>query len=474
MMKKILNLLIVAGIAALGLTVSSCQKDTKDTPGKQTPAKYTLMIYGCGGGNVDGQLEYVLEDLQKELSTDRNQVGVTVMYSMSASDKEFSADFRGKKGTTYRYVLDKNTDLTRTGYQQYKYKDASQVKLNSAATLAEFIQWTKENAPAENYILMPMNHGGGFDLGTELLTKGAVYDDNNEEKGVAIVTFAEALKQTNTKLKALYWYDCLMGQLEVLTEMAPYCEYQFASTHVARVNNDHVMGIVKALNDYPADFEKAIGAQKTYLETQFYIAFKNVPDDHQKDVYHNENCDFACWRSDKIAAINEQVKKFGEFMASTYPKHPMDLDVATSWVYLFEKDCPHADLLDYADNVAEFMTDATLKAQAGTIAEDLKKAIDAALVYRMNGVHLKSGDGKSICPKRGSYSVGISIYAGQGEDVDLTYTMMKSRYKDSAFDKATGWSKWLDINETRVITDATHPNLNNPCNDSSWELFWLD
>ena len=33
---------------------------------------------------------------------------------------------------------------------------------------------------------------------------------------------------------------------------------------------------------------------------------------------------------------------------------------------------------------------------------------------------------------------------------------------------------WMDMNEFRVSSDDEHPNVTNPGNDSTWELFWLD
>lgn len=290
------------------MSVVSCKKDNTDEPAN-TPAKYTIMLYGCGGGDIDSQLGGALEGVVKALGVENNQVSYTVMYSMSkkTSKEDFPDSFRGEKGKTYRYVLSKDTDLTQAGYRsKYFYKNASEVELYKASTLTDFIKWSMEKAPAENYILELMNHGGGFDLETEVLTKGIIYDDNQKDKdgyniGLGVVTIAEALRQAGTHLKA-------------------------------------------------------------------------------------------------IADAN---------------------------------------------------------------------------VYRISAAYIHDAEGKTVTTKEGTFSLGISLYAGQRED-DYQYTTYKANYKASAFDKATGWSKWLDMNEYRVSTDDEHPNLTNPGNDTSWELFWLD
>ena len=312
-----------------------------------------------------------------------------------------------------------------------------------------------------------MNHGGGFDLDQEVAsTRSIVYDDNHNSTGLSSKTIAAALKETGN-VKAIYWYGCLMGQLEVLTELAPYCDYQFASAHVARINNLHILGLINAINASPDNFEAAIEKQHKAIES-VNSDFLNVEDDDDPNVTHNENCDFGCWRSDKLADINTQVKALAALLESNYATAEADINTATSKVYLFEKDCTYADLLDFANQVAANLTDTQLKTQAQTIAADMKKAYAAATVYRFNGVNLISADGYYVAPvnseEKNEFSLGISIYAKD----ESTYKKYVANYKASAFEAATGWSKWLDVNTTEVDPEI------NPCNDSSWETFWLE
>ena len=421
-------------------------------------------------------MDYAIDDIAKALNVSNNQVRVTVMYSMSKDisgikaylPKVTEADFLGEFGKTYRYELTKDVDLTLDGFRKkYFYKNASEVELYKQSTLVDYIKWAKRTAPAENYILMPMNHGGGFDLDQEVAsTRSIVYDDNHNSTGLSSKTIAAALKETGN-VKAIYWYGCLMGQLEVLTELAPYCDYQFASAHVARINNLHILGLINAINASPDNFEAAIEKQHKAIES-VNSDFLNVEDDDDPNVTHNENCDFGCWRSDKLADINTQVKALAALLESNYATAEADINTATSKVYLFEKDCTYADLLDFANQVAANLTDTQLKTQAQTIAADMKKAYAAATVYRFNGVNLISADGYYVAPvnseEKNEFSLGISIYAKD----ESTYKKYVANYKASAFEAATGWSKWLDVNTTEVDPEI------NPCNDSSWETFWLE
>ena len=52
-------------------------------------AKYTIMFYGCSGGNVDVQHTGAIPFIQQRLNVAANQVRFVVMYSMSKSDQMY-------------------------------------------------------------------------------------------------------------------------------------------------------------------------------------------------------------------------------------------------------------------------------------------------------------------------------------------------------------------------------------------------
>ena len=83
------------------------------------------------------------------------------------------------------------------------------------------------------------------------------------------------------------------------------------------------------------------------------------------------------------------------------------------------------------------------------------------------GLQRKDAKGKLVVPEHQSYSVGVSLYSPVKDE---PYQKYASVYKASAFDAATQWSKFLNVNQISVMGE----DAMNPCNDSSWELFWLD
>lgn len=484
-MKKI-NLWMLAAIltCGLGMMLTSCSSDSDDNGGNggETPvqqkAKYTIMFYGCGGGNLDGWLEDALPSIVKALNVENNQVRFAVMFNTSKDASGYTKnggqvpDLISEWATCYRYELTPQTDLSKQGYRsKYKYKRASEVPLYKTATLVEYINWVKQNVPAENYILMPMNHGGGLDLSEEV-TRAIGYDDNhlnpdneNYPYGIGERSIVDALKQTNTHLKAIYWCGCMMGQLEVLTELAPYCDYQFCSSHVSRAISSLIYNIVFALNNEPNDFEKAALLDQQYNAQDYNRYFVNVRDEETGKV-HNENCDWGCWRSSKLADINAQVKKLATLVCENYdvPERMPQIDAAMANTYVFEYDNYFADVLDYAVNLAERLDEGN-NATAKQIVNNMEAAFNAAKVYRNGYINIINSKGEKIGPKKGFYSLGISVYS-KGDDIWVKYG---KNYKANAFDAATGWSKFLDMNTVGVKEGAT-----NPANNSTYDLGYLD
>ena len=484
-MKKIYLVLSVALFVVMGAVMTSCSNDdnaaTDNDPYKQywegKTAKYTIMFYGCGGGNVDAQLTDAIYYVQQRLNVETNQVRFVVMYSMSKPGTKFRKTnpdpVYGEWGETYRYELTPYT--TQENYRENGYyKPASEVKLYEVETIKEFINWAKETAPAENYILMPTNHGGGFDLDDEQMpeeeakTRAIGYDDNQNGRGIPTKAFAQALKETNTHLKAVYWNGCMMSQLEVMTEIAPYCDYQFGGSHVQYALERHSYAIVEALNAYPDNFEQAALRQGELLNAPRVnndLGLADVLIDNE-DPMKNANGDFGCWRSAGLAAINAQVKKLADVVTKGYADNDIRAKInnATSSVYMFDKGYNYVDVLDYALHIYYNLK----TAETEEIYLNLEKALEEAKVYQICYLNRKivAADGETVYtkwPATDRYSLGISLYSC----TDLRWLYYKSVYKASAFEKATGWSKFLDINLKEL-----DPNV-NPANDSRITPFWM-
>jgi hypothetical protein len=496
-------MMLCVAIVAMSMTMVSCTANddnavnttdsdpyVEEWEGKT--AKYTIMFYGCGGGDVDSQLTGAIPYLQECLGEKNNQVRFVVMYSMSKDDSMYRKEAEkagetytgpfdpeyGAWGETYRYEV--TPYITQDNYRENGYyKQAKDVELYEVETIKEFINWAKETAPAENYILMPTNHGGGFDLDEEEMvsdesqTRAIGYDNNQKNSpGIPTKAFAQALKETNTHLKAVYWNGCMMAQLEVMTEMAPYCDYQFCGAHVQYALPRHAYAIVDALNAYPSadEFELAAKCQRDILDgpskgnnTSFSDVLKGQKID---DTMFDANGDYGCWRSAGLAAINAQVRKLADMLTEYYEVDATRarIEQATRSVYMFDSTSVYVDVLDYAYHLHYNLQSIDTE----SIYNELENALNVANVYQICCLNRKivATDGETVYykwPATDRYSLGISLYDNNNE----TWEEYARVYKASAFDKATGWSTFLDKNVQKV-----DPNV-NPANASSIIPFWM-
>ena len=103
----------------------------------------------------------------------------------------------------------------------------SYTTMSSKDELLDFITWTKENYPADRYMLVLWDHGGG-------LSAGYGQDDLNKRsdgKGSTIMVdeIVSAIKESGMKFDMIGFDACLMQDIEIAKLLEPYADYYMAS-----------------------------------------------------------------------------------------------------------------------------------------------------------------------------------------------------------------------------------------------------
>ena len=193
---------------------SSVDPTPTPTPGTDTPAAgtYTIMLYGCGGGNLDQYLIYNLNQL-----TYSDKVKFTGLVKFS-QEYQSNAELAGTR----------QIDMTQEGMKDVQKYNAN-YRLDDPQHLADFIKDAKQRCPADKYILIFWDHGDTFGVNDQPVqnsypeepastgTRGVIYDDNiKDAKGMSIFEMAEGLKRSDTKLDLIYMDVCLMNTIENL------------------------------------------------------------------------------------------------------------------------------------------------------------------------------------------------------------------------------------------------------------------
>ena len=98
--------------------------------------------------------------------------------------------------------------------------------MSEPETLTDFILWAKKNYPADRYMLVLWDHGGGF-------ASGYGMDDLNKRKdGEDIMSASEitkAIGDAGVKFDLIGFDACLMQNVEYANALEPYADYYLAS-----------------------------------------------------------------------------------------------------------------------------------------------------------------------------------------------------------------------------------------------------
>lgn len=171
----------------------------------------TVMVYMCG---TDLESNYGMA------TADLNEMA----YAAHSDNVNIIVETGGTK----RW---KNSVVSANTNQIWRVSDRSLQKLEGnlgrkamtdSATLAEFIQYCSKNFPANRYILIMWDHGGGS------LT-GYGYDEVFPNGSMTVDRIAAGLKAGGVKFDIIGFDACLMANMETAIAVEPYADYLLAS-----------------------------------------------------------------------------------------------------------------------------------------------------------------------------------------------------------------------------------------------------
>lgn len=175
----------------------------------------TLLVY-MNGSNLESEAQEATEDLSEMVAgagvSDKVNILVQTMGTKSW-DKKWGISSK----RTERYKLD-GTGL--------KLVDGSlkQLDCTRTETLADFLKWGVKNYPADRYMLVFWNHGGGA-------IYGFGYDEwvSDESAALTIDEMRDAFKQAGVFFDFIGMDCCIMSSLEVCCAFYDYCDYTILS-----------------------------------------------------------------------------------------------------------------------------------------------------------------------------------------------------------------------------------------------------
>ena len=171
--------------------------------------KVTIMIYMIGS-DLESQNGMATADLNEMLYAAPDNGNIN-MFIQTGGCKRWRNSIM-TAGKLERWKLDSSLTLLE------RMKGQSMTDPN---TLASFIQFCAKEAPADRYILIFWDHGGGS-------VTGYGYDERYPNDTMDIGEIGKALKNGGVKYDLVGFDACLMGTLETAIAVEPYADYMLA------------------------------------------------------------------------------------------------------------------------------------------------------------------------------------------------------------------------------------------------------
>lgn len=263
----------------------SCKDEMEETPAPEAEeVDYLVMLYGCGGGNLDSG---IIGNIMQALDEGSNeQVKLTFEYKMSDTLQHQAAlkNFEGAR----RFTADENAHLKgqllslTDNYPTLDDKElpgvVSQIKserigdakydMSSSEGLADFIKWSKEQYPsAKHKILVISNHGGAWSLNYDgkTDTRGILRDDNLDGKCLSLHRVVDGVNDGGG-VDLIYMDACLMSTYENLYGYVNCVKYLLAAFETqAGLGGDYRV-LTKLLKIAGSGEENMVRTMKKYVD----------------------------------------------------------------------------------------------------------------------------------------------------------------------------------------------------------------
>ena len=447
------------------------------------PARYTVFVYGNAGGTMDKIIEYGFWEKIQPLLTDHNNVRVVCFYKYGKEKSEDGKDFTGKyadPGDIVWFDLNDTTKLENIrngGLRALGYeKEAQELKLCDPTTVSAFIQISSLVCPAEQYVFSIWGHGSGLspmadvpgkyeDPAAAPATRGVIGDEWNKHEELDMYELSAAIRSAGlSRLNTIFFHNCLMGNMETLTELRGLSDYIVASAHLLVSEGELLTEYVRGLLE-KGNTEDAIAQMFERVHPkweQSYHGFNDEDDGSKKEYW--KNGDYKLIRTAKLDAIISAAKRLADRLLALYPTQKEAIDKATREVYRFHTPYPFVqltffhpfvDLADYAHLLAKETGDAEMAA----ISSDLDKAFSEAFVHYVdvstNVQHLDHYTLSVCLANNETYTDDASKSQNIKLIVRHPLCNFDQGYEQTTFHKLTGWGNWLRTNQQLLWDNPT-------------------
>jgi len=409
------------------------------TPGFSQKREWTVMVYMAADNNLAvAGLQDIDEMEQGGGSSDKVAVVVQAEFNkeyLAQSDINTAADFNRSNYNTFRYeVVKGNSRIGPDG----PAADVGNRVMTSPDDLADFISWTKQNYPANRYLLVLWNHGGGF--------TGLLQDETST--GGDLMTL-QGLKQALEKAGKVDVIDfdmCLMAQYETLNAVRGLTDYVVASEETEPSEGDPYNTIIAAMQSNPSMSSAQLSSM---IVERFYEFYTNHGSSTTKSAVSMAALD----QFDQ--AINQAADSLAQNMSSL--KSDIQTATANAQKYAFPqfKDIKHTfDLL------------AQVNPATGTVVQPVSSMLSAPQFM----VNTRARNGTSTGAKPVDKSTGLAITLPSLVDDDKMSSKGAASFEN--YQTQMGDHPWVSFLSTYIQGSGSNDMVSLGEDRPEWYLLW--
>lgn len=244
--------------------------------------------------------------------------------------------------------------------------------MSEPESLSDFISWSVKEYPADRYMLVLWDHGGGVPYGFGQDALNDREDDDNDTMRVSEI--ADAIGKSGAKFDVIGFDACLMQELEIAYELEPYADYFLASEETEGGYGWYYTDGFGRLAEDPGLSSDEFGKAMVSTYDQFNRAL------HNGEPQSDATLSFV----DMTLVPNVAAGVVGVFdkIDEAIKKDPADyteLGLAASNTYAFNDDM-QIDLIDFFDKLNDAdINDSICPSQE---RQDASDALRACVMYR--------------------------------------------------------------------------------------------
>lgn len=257
----------------------------------QQVKEWNMLVFLNGNNNLDSFGAMNINQMEQVGSSDN--VNILVQWASA------------KKSNVSRLLIQKDTDTNKVTSPVVQNMGA--VDMGDWKELVKFVEWANQNYPAKKYFVVVWDHGGGWHLASipGMKPMDISWDDNTgnnittEQLGQAM---AESAKILGHKVDIYSSDACLMGMVEVASEMSESVQYYLGSQDVEP-------GAGWPYTNFLAKWEQnptMSPAELVKVHAAEYLAAYNG------GVYGNRRVTMSAYDLSKIGAYEESLKQLAQ------------------------------------------------------------------------------------------------------------------------------------------------------------------